>query len=57
MKHSNDKGDFFRVDSIEESIWDVSSEVHLSTSLEKTLTNMIQVLDVHEEKELEECVK
>ena len=45
------------MDAIEESIWDVSSEVHLSTPLEKTLTIMIHVLDVHEEKELEECVK
>ena len=56
MHHSNDNRDCFKVDAIEEDIWDVSSEVHLLTPLERTLNNFIQVLDVHEEKELEECV-
>ena len=57
MKHYNDKGAYFKVDAMEESIWNVSIEVHILTPLERTLNNFIQVFDVREEKELEECVK
>ena len=41
MKYSNDNGPYVKVDDIEEAIWDVSSEVHLSTPLEGTLNNII----------------
>ena len=53
MKHSNDKGDCFKIDVTEEAIFEVTSQVHLSTPLERILTNAIQVLDAKEEKEIE----
>ena len=56
MKHSNDKRDCFRMDDTEEAIQDVTSQVHLTTPLEKTLTNSLQVLDDNEKKELEDCM-
>ncbi|XP_058766201.1 uncharacterized protein LOC131639754 [Vicia villosa] len=42
MKHSNDKGHRFRLDVTEEAIFEVTSQIHFSTPLEKTLRNALE---------------
>lgn len=52
MKHSKDKGDCIRMDATNETIMDVKRQVHLSTPLEKTLTDSLKVLNEDEEKKI-----
>ncbi|XP_058726938.1 uncharacterized protein LOC131598342 [Vicia villosa] len=57
MKHPKDKGDCFRIDSTEEVIMQVQSQVHLFNPFEKTLTEALEVLNEDEENEIEECLR
>lgn len=50
------KGDCFRKDATDEFILDVRRQVYISTPLEKALTDALQILNVYEEKEIEECL-
>ncbi|XP_050888731.1 uncharacterized protein LOC127093876 [Lathyrus oleraceus] len=44
MKHSKDKNDCFQIDTTDKDIMEVKRKVHVSTPLEKALTNVIKVL-------------
>lgn len=57
MKHSKDKGACFRVDATDESIINMQKQVHITTPLERVLTDAFNVLNFEEEKETEECLK
>jgi len=57
MKHSKDKGACFKVDATDEVIMDTRKQLHKPTTLERVLTDALNVLSVEEEKEIEECLK
>ncbi|XP_050878466.1 uncharacterized protein LOC127082269 [Lathyrus oleraceus] len=57
MKLSKDEGDYFWMDATDEAVMDVRRQVHLSTPLEKALTDALKVLKEDEEKEIEECLR
>lgn len=56
MKHYKDKGLCFNMDVTNEAIMDVRKQVHISTMLERDLTDVLNVLNA-KEKEIEECLK
>lgn len=45
------------MDATDEAIMDVRRQVHLSTPLERTLTDALKVINEDEEKEIEECLR
>lgn len=57
MKHSKDKGACFKVNATDEAILDVQKQAHISTPLERTLTDALNILNLDEEKEIEDCLK
>jgi len=57
MKNSKDKGACFKVDATDEVIMDTRKQLHKPTSLERMLTDALNVLSAEEEKEIEECLK
>lgn len=50
MKHSKDKGIFFQIDAIEESIEKVEKQIHNPSSLEQALTYTYEMLGEKEEQ-------
>lgn len=57
MKHSKDKGECFRVNATDEAILNVRKQAHISTPLEIAFTDAFNVINLKEEKEIEECLK
>lgn len=56
IKHSIDKGAYFKLDAIDDAIMDVQKQVHIHP-LDRALTNALKVLNVDDEKEIEDCLK
>lgn len=57
MKYSKDKGSCFKVNATDEVILEVQKQTHISAPLEQALTNAFNILNLEEEKEIEECLK
>jgi len=57
MKHSKYKGTCFKLDATEEVIMDTRKQLHKPTTLERVLTDTLNVVSAEEEKEIEECLK
>ena len=57
VKHSKDKGDYFKLDETNEAVMDVQKQVHIPTPLERALTNALNFLNADEEKEIEDFLR
>lgn len=57
MKHSKDTETCFKIDAMDEAILDVQKQAHITTPLERALTNALNVLNLEEEKEIKDCLK